>query len=362
MNCNPPNGFENVKKNFGFGCMRLPMDGDKVDYAEFTRMVDRFMAEGFNYFDTARVYIDGQSETALRDCLVKRYPRESFHLTTKFPGYDRNNFPKVKEIFAKQLEKLQTEYFDFYLFHNVCEYNIENYLNPAFGVKEYLVSERAAGRIKHLGYSDHGGIECFKRFLAAYEDVIEFCQIQLNWLDWDFQEAKEKVRILNEKKIPIIVMEPLRGGTLVEPAGGAEASFRFLQSIPGVVTILSGMSNLEQMQENIRIFETDAPMDDAAKAVLFEKAKKMTEGVPCTACRYCQPCPMGVEIPRIFTAWNQYRITKNANNFKNAYSEIPNEAQAHNCVACGACMEQCPQHIQIPDLMTEIADAYEALK
>ena len=260
----------------GFGTMRLPVingvDKD-IDEEKALEMFDYAYKHGINYFDTAWGYHEENAEIVVGKAL-SRYPRESFHLTTKFPGYDRNNFPKVKEIFAKQLEKLLTEYFDFYLFHNVCEYNIENYLNPEFGVKEYLVSEREAGRIKHLGFSDHSGIECFKRFLDAYGDVIEFCQIQLNWLDWDFQEAKEKVRILNEKKIPIIVMEPLRGGTLVEPAGGAEASFRFLQSIPGVVTILSGMSNLEQMQENIRIFETDAPMDDAAKTVLFEKAKK----------------------------------------------------------------------------------------
>ena len=210
----------------GMGTMRLPVvDGDNanIDEVAAQEMFDYAYKHGYQLFRYG-VGLSRRQRGAGDRQGTSRYPRESFHLTTKFPGYDRNHFPKVKEIFAKQL-KLQTEYFDFYLFHNVCEYNIENYLNPAFGVKEYLVSERAAGRIKHLGYSDHGGIECFKRFLAAYEDVIEFCQIQLNWLDWDFQEAKEKVRILNEKKIPIIVMEPLRGGTLIEPAGGAEASF-----------------------------------------------------------------------------------------------------------------------------------------
>ena len=237
-------------------------------------------------------------------------------------------------------------------------YNIENYLNPAFGVKEYLVSERAAGRIKHLGYSDHGGIECFKRFLAAYEDVIEFCQIQLNWLDWDFQEAKEKVRILNEKKIPIIVMEPLRGGTLVEPAGGAEASFRFLQSIPGIVTILSGMSNLEQIQENIRIFETDAPMDDAAKAVLFEKAKKMTEGVPCTACRYCTTyCPKGIDIPYMLNQYNQ--ITFNPEGLawytSMAIGGVEKGKKPWDCIACGSCKEVCPQQIDIPGYLSKLS-------
>ena len=344
----------------GMGTMRLPVvddDNANIDEAAALEMFDYAYKHGINYFDTAWGYHDGNAELVTGRAL-SRYPRESFHLTTKFPGYDRNNFPKVKEIFAKQLEKLQTEYFDFYLFHNVCEYNIENYLNPAFGVKEYLVSERAAGRIKHLGYSDHGGIECFKRFLAAYEDVIEFCQIQLNWLDWDFQEAKEKVRILNEKKIPIIVMEPLRGGTLVEPAGGAEASFRFLQSIPGVVTILSGMSNLEQMQENIRIFETDAPMDDAAKAVLFEKAKKMTEGVPCTACRYCTTyCPKGIDIPYMLNQYNQ--ITFNPEGLawytSMAIGGVEKGKKPWDCIACGSCKEVCPQQIDIPGYLSKLS-------
>ena len=292
----------------GFGTMRLPVingvDKD-IDEEKALEMFDYAYKHGINYFDTAWGYHEGNAEIVVGKAL-SRYPRESFHLTTKFPGYDRNNFPKVKEIFAKQLEKLQTEYFDFYLFHNVCEYNIENYLNPEFGVKEYLVSEREAGRIKHLGFSDHSGIECFKRFLDAYGDVIEFCQIQLNWLDWDFQEAKEKVRILNEKNIPIIVMEPLRGGTLVEPAGSVEKCFRYLQSIPRIVTILSGMSNLKQLEENIKIFETSEPMGEDEKEVLYEKAKKMTSGVPCTACRYCTTyCPKGIDNPYILNQYNQ---------------------------------------------------------
>ena len=345
----------------GFGTMRLPVingvDRD-VDESAALDMIDYAYKNGINYFDTAWGYHEGNAETVVGKAL-SRYPRESFFLTTKFPGYDRSNFAKVKEIFAKQLEKLQTEYFDFYLFHNVCEYNIENYLNPEYGVKEYLVSEREAGRIKHLGYSDHSGIECLKRFLDAYEDVIEFCQIQLNWLDWDFQEAKEKVRILNEKKIPIIVMEPLRGGSLIEPAGGAEKCFRYLQSVPGVMTILSGMSSMEQLKENMQIFETNEPMSDEEKSELHEKAKSMTKGVPCTSCRYCTTyCPKEINIPFMMKHYNQ--ITFNPEGLawytSMAIGGMEKGKKPWDCVACGSCKTVCPQQIDIPHYLKELSE------
>ena len=344
----------------GMGTMRLPVingvDKD-IDEEKALEMFDYAYKHGINYFDTAWGYHEGNAEIVVGKAL-SRYPRESFHLTTKFPGYDHNNFPKVKEIFAKQLEKLQTEYFDFYLFHNVCEYNIENYLNPEFGVKEYLVSEREAGRIKHLGFSDHSGIECFKCFLDAYGDVIEFCQIQLNWLDWDFQEAKEKVRILNEKNIPIIVMEPLRGGTLVEPAGSAEKCFRYLQSIPGIVTILSGMSSMEQMQDNLRIFETNEPMGEDEKEALYEKAKKMTSGVPCTACRYCTTyCPMEINIPYMMNQYNQITFNPEGLSWYTsmAIGGVEKGKKPWDCLSCGACKEVCPQQIDIPGYLAKLS-------
>ena len=344
----------------GMGTMRLPiLDGDneKIDEEQTLAMFDYAYEHGVNYFDTAWGYHGGNAETVTGKALA-RYPRESFNVTSKFPGYDRGNFPKVKEIFAQQLEKLQISYFDFYLFHNVCEYNIDNYLNPEFGVKDYLVSEREAGRIRHLGYSDHSGIECFKKFLDAYGDVVEFCQIQLNWLDWDFQEAKEKVRILNEKKVPIIVMEPLRGGTLVEPAGGAEKCFRFLQSVPGIVTILSGMSSMEQMKDNIRIFETSDPMGEAEKQALLEKAKGMTKGVPCTSCRYCTTyCPKGIDIPYMMNQYNQ--ITFNPESLlwytTMAIGGVEKGKKPWDCVACGSCKTVCPQQIDIPHYMAELS-------
>ncbi len=345
----------------GMGTMRLPvLDGEnsKIDEAQSLEMFDYAYKHGVNYFDTAWGYHDGNSEIVTGKALA-RYPRESFNLTTKFPGYDRDNFPKVKEIFEKQLEKLQVSYFDFYLFHNVCEYNIDYYLNPEYGVKEYLVEQRNAGRIKHLGFSCHSSIDCFKRFLENYGDVVEFCQIQLNWLDWDFQDAKEKVRILNEKKIPIIVMEPLRGGTLVEPAGSAEKCFRFLQSVPGIMTILSGMSSMEQIKDNINTFETEKPLSESEKEALFEKAAKMTQNVPCTSCRYCTTyCPKGIDIPYMIKHYNQ--ITFNPAGLawytSMAIGGVEKGKKPWDCIACGACKAVCPQQIDIPHYIKELAD------
>ena len=206
----------------------------------------------------------------------------------------------------------------------------------------------------------------------------DFAQIQFNYLDYELQDAKKQYEILESHHIPTVVMEPVRGGALADLCEESNAIFkaadpsasvaswalRYAMNPDNIMVVLSGMSNMEQLKDNIHTAETFRKLTPEEEAVIAKALDvfKKNNTVPCTACRYCQPCPMGVEIPRIFTAWNQYRITKNANNFKSTYSEIPDEAQAHNCVACGACMEQCPQHIQIPDLMTEIANAYEALK
>ena len=284
----------------GMGCMRLPRssaaDGD-VDEVETARMVDYAMSHGVNYYDTAWGYHDGKSELIIGRAL-KKHPRDSFYLATKFPGYDLSNMPKVREIFEKQLEKCGVDYFDFYLFHNVCEMNIDAYLDPKYGILDYLLEQKANGRIRHLGFSAHGSYDVMKRFLDAYGRHMEFCQIQLNYIDWDFQDAKAKVELLRSHGLPIWVMEPLRGGKLatLSPAD-TEAlkalrpdetvpawAFRFLQSIPGVTMVLSGMSDFQQMESNIRTFETDRPLDQKEMDALLSIAAHMTSGVPCTAC------------------------------------------------------------------------------
>ena len=289
--------FQDLKLSaLGLGAMRLPLaDGkdENIDEAATAEMVEYAMGQGINYYDTAWGYHAGNSELVMGKILSK-YPREKFYLATKFPGYDLANMTKVEEIFEKQLEKCQVSYFDFYLFHNVCEMNINEYLDPRYGIYEYLMKQKENGRIRHLGFSAHGNYDVMKRFLEAYGKDMEFGQIQLNYVDWDFQEAKAKVDLLNEYRIPVWVMEPLRGGSLaalseentqkltaLRPEEEIPAwAFRFLQSIPNVTVALSGMSNLEQLKKNIHTFETEKPLDSQEMETLLGIADSMVNGVP----------------------------------------------------------------------------------
>lgn len=269
----------------GFGCMRLPVKAgvySQIDEPAAAEMIDYAIKSGVNYFDTAWGYHDGQSEIVMGRILSK-YPRESFYLASKFPGYDLANMDKVEEIFEKQLEKCGVEYFDFYLFHNVCEMNIDDYLDERHGIFAYLKKQKDAGRIKHLGFSAHGDMDVITRFLDKYGDYMEFGQLQINYLDWKFQNAKEKVELLTSRNIPVWVMEPLRGGKLaaldaddektlkaLRPDEGVPAwAFRFLQSLPQVTMILSGMSDMAQTKDNMATFATDKPLDAAETAALM---------------------------------------------------------------------------------------------
>ena len=262
--------FEDLKLSaLGMGCMRLPLvDGNdsNIDEAKTAEMVAYAMEKGINYYDTAWGYHSGNSEIVMGNVLSK-YPRKNYYLATKFPGYDLSNMDKVEEIFEKQLEKCQTKYFDFYLFHNVCEMNIDAYLDEKYNIYNYLMEQKQNGRIRHLGFSAHGSYDVMKRFLEKYGKSMEFCQIQLNYIDWSFQDAKSKIELLKEYHIPVWVMEPLRGGKLsklsekeiaplkeLREADATEWAFRFLQSIPEVTMILSGMSSFEQMKQNIKKF------------------------------------------------------------------------------------------------------------
>ena len=302
----------------GMGTMRLPVVGGDdavIDEASAEELVAYAMEHGVNYYDTAWGYHSGNSELVMGRAL-KKYPRESFYLATKFPGYDLSNVPKVKEIFEKQLQKLQVEYFDFYLFHNVCEMNIDAYLDPQYGIYEYLTQQRDSGRIRHLGFSAHGSCEVMKRFLEAYGKDMEFCQIQLNYLDYSFQDARAKLELLKEYQIPVWVMEPLRGGKLAALRPEEEAvlkelrpqesipawAFRFIQSLPEVVVTLSGMSNYEQLKENIATFEEEKPLKEPERKRLLGLAEDMVRKIalPCTACRYCTShCPQQLDIPEL---------------------------------------------------------------
>ena len=367
--------FQDVKLSaLGMGAMRLPVvngDDASIDEAAAFAMVDEAMAKGVNYYDTAWGYHNGNSELVMGRALA-RYPREKFYLATKFPGYDLSNMPKVKEIFAKQLEKCQVKYFDFYLFHNVCEMNIDAYLDPQYGIYDYLLEQRKNGRIRHLGFSAHGDYDVMKRFLDAYGKDMEFCQIQLNYLDWEFQDAKKKVELLNEWNIPVWVMEPLRGGKLAslsaEDEGKLKAlrpeetipawAFRYLQTIPSVKVVLSGMSNMKQMQENIRTFEEDKPLNDEELKAIYSIADGMVKKIvlPCTACHYCTShCPQGLDIPGLLALYNEHCFTQGGFIAPMALQAVPADKQPSACVGCRSCEAVCPQGIKISEAMADFA-------
>ena len=365
--------FQDLKLSaLGMGAMRLPvMDGDdgRIDEQAAFDMVDYAFEQGINYYDTAWGYHNGQSELVMGRAL-KRYPREKFYLATKFPGYDLANMDKVKEIFEKQLEKCQVEYFDFYLFHNVCEMNIDAYLDEKYGIFDYLVKQKKAGRIRHLGFSAHGSYEVMERFLKAYGQEMEFCQIQLNYMDWEFQDAKKKAELLSRYHLPVWVMEPLRGGRLAKlsqedeeklkalrPDGTIPAwAFRFLQSIPQVTMVLSGMSNMEQLKENIRTFQEEKPLTDQEKKELLEIADQIVKksGVPCTACHYCvSHCPQGLDIPRLLALYNEHRVTGGGFIAPMALSALPEDQRPGACIGCRSCEAVCPQQIHVSEVMAD---------
>ena len=363
----------------GFGAMRLPvMEGDdaRPDRDQVFQMVETAMRSGINYYDTAWGYHNGNSEIVMGEAL-SRYPRDSFYLADKFPGYDLSNMSRVKEIFEQQLNKTGAEYFDFYLFHNVCEMNIEQYLDPKYGIYDYLMEQKRSGRIRHLGFSCHGEMDVLKRFLAAYGTDMEFCQLQLNYFDWKFQHGKEKVDLLNEWNIPVWVMEPLRGGRLanlhettadelkaLRPEEEIPAwAFRFLQSIPGVTVVLSGMSNADQLQSNLKTYAEDKPLDDKEMSVLMDIVDRMMEqkSVPCTACHYCvSHCPQGIDIPRMIELYNEHLLTTGYGGMgfiaPMAMMAIPEDQKPSACLHCRSCERVCPQQIQISEIMTDFVE------
>ena len=358
----------------GMGCMRLPVvDGkdEQVNQAAVEEMVACAMAGGVNYYDTAWGYHGGNSELAVGKALAA-YPRENFYLADKFPGYDLANMDKVAEIFEAQLKKCQVDYFDFYLFHNVCEMNIDAYLDPKYGILDYLLAQKKSGRIKHLGFSCHGAMPVLKRFLEAYGQYMEFCQLQLNYVDWTFQNDREKVALLEEYHIPVWVMEPLRGGRLarltdqeaaplkaLRPLESIPAwAFRFLQSIPGVVVTLSGMSDLEQTRANLATFSTEAPLNHKEWDALVELGRRMTgpAALACTACHYCvSHCPQGLDIPRLLALYNEHAFTGGGFIAPMALSAIPKDKQPSACIGCHSCEAVCPQQLKIAQAMADFS-------
>ena len=366
--------FNNKKISaLGLGAMRLPIKNNQlnnIDEETVAEMVEYSISHGINYFDTAWGYHDGMSEIVMGKTLQK-YDRNSFYLASKFPGYDLSNMDKVEEIFEKQLQKCRTPYFDFYLFHNVCELNIDSYLDPKYGIFDYLMKQKQNGRIRHLGFSVHGTIDTMNRFLNTYGKYMEFCQIQLNYLDLRFQNADAKLEVLKKYNIPVWVMEPLRGGKLasldkkyeeklkmLRPDESTPAwAFRFLQSIPNIKVVLSGMSNMEQLKQNIDTFNEDKPLNNKEMSTLLDIADDMVKKIalPCTGCRYCTShCPQELNIPYLLELYNEHFFTDGGFIAPMALSSMPENKKPSACIGCHSCEAVCPQQIKIADAMAAL--------
>ena len=364
--------FKDLKLSaLGFGAMRLPLIGGNdatIDEVLTMNMVANAMEHGVNYYDTAWGYHGENSEIVMGKAL-KPFDRDSFYLATKFPGYDLSNMSKIEIIFERQLEKCGVDYFDFYLFHNVCEMNIDGYLDKTNGIIDYLLKQKENGRIRHLGFSAHGSMEIIKRFLKTYGKHMEFGQLQLNYVDWSFQDAKAKMELLKEYQLPVWVMEPLRGGKLtslpnedtaklkaLRPDESVTAwAFRFLQTLPEVVVTLSGMSNMEQLQDNIMTYEVDKPLNEMELKTLFGIADSMVKKIalPCTACNYCTShCPQELNIPMLIELYNEHYFTGCGFIAPMAMMAISDDKQPGACIGCASCEFVCPQQIKIADAMS----------
>lgn len=367
--------MDKVKKNFGFGCMRLPMNGDQVDIAETIRMVDEFLAQGFNYFDTAHGYIGGKSELALKECLTSRYPREAYSLTDKLTDSYFKTEADIRPFFESQLEACGVDYFDFYLMHAQNADNFKKF--KACRAYETAFALKAEGRIRHVGLSFHDRAEVLDQILTEYPQI-EVVQIQFNYLDYDdiAVQSRKCYEVCRKHGKPVLVMEPVKGGSLVnlpEEAkkvlddlhGGSPASYaiRFAAGFPGMMMVLSGMSDLEQMKDNLSYMRDFKPLNEtelAAVKKVQEIFHKMNM-IPCTACRYCvEGCPKQISIPDLFAIMNikQLHHDWNADYYYEEVHTAPGR-RASDCLKCGKCEKICPQHLPIRKLLEEVAKEFD---
>lgn len=353
----------------GYECMRFPKKpgSEEIDEPAAQKLVDYAIAHGVNYFDTAYPYHMGTSEIFIGKAL-KKYPRDSFFLASKFPLWELKSDADLDRIFFQQLTRCQVEYFDFYLMHNLCAEHAE--YERKFHVYEYLKKQQQAGRIRRLGFSFHDTPALLEEHLKTY--AVDFVQLQINYLDWEMQRADLQYEIAARHQLPVVVMEPVRGGALASlcpesleilnranpSASPASWALRFAAALPNVMTVLSGMSDMAQVQDNIKTLGEFSPLSKEESAVLQQALDlyRASGTVPCTGCRYCMDCPAGVDIPRIFSAYNQYCLLhkKRPFYFQTAYTIIGEKHQAHHCVGCKKCEKSCPQHIEISRWMKEI--------
>lgn len=366
---------EDTLSLLGFGAMRLPTNPDgRIDEEQTRAMVGLAIENGVNYFDTAYPYHNGESEIVMGK-ILSEYPRDSYRLATKYPGHQVAESYDPNSIFEHQLQKCGVEYFDYYLLHNVYENSIDVYTDERWGIVDYFREQKRLGRIKHLGFSTHGGIEVIKDFLDYCGSDMEFCQIQLNYLDWTLQDAKGKCELLAEYNVPVWVMEPVRGGKLanlgvsdteklksLRPDESVAAwCFRFLQGIPNVKMILSGMSNIEQMQDNIKTFKYVNPLTEAEVNTLMDIAEGMKDSVPCTACGYCRDgCPQEINIPLMIELLNEMRVAP-VTNASMRIEFLPESQKPQACINCGNCVSICPQSIDVPKHLASLVEYVDKL-
>lgn len=365
------NDFKGLNlSRLGLGAMRLPVREDgSIDQAAVEDMVAYAMEHGVNYFDTAYPYHGGNSEISIGRALGK-YPRDTWYLADKYPGHQISDSYDPAAVFEDQLKKCGVEYFDFYLLHNVYENSVGTYQDSRWGILDYFREQVKNGRIRHLGFSTHARPDTLEKFLDYAGEDMEFCQIQLNYLDWTLQDAKAKYDLLTERGIPVWVMEPVRGGRLAnlseEDAGRLKAlrpdesaaawAFRWLMNLPNVKVVLSGMSNMAQMEDNVRTFSAGAPQTEAEAALLMELAESMKDALPCTRCRYCcDGCPQGLDIPMLIHAYNDAKFG-GGSTVAMQFDALAQDKRPAACVKCGACAAVCPQKIDIPAALEGLAD------
>ena len=366
--------FPEIHGKLGFGCMRLPMNGDKVDLQQFGAMVDRFLEQGFNYFDTAHVYLGGQSETALRQCLTSRYPRSSYILTDKLTGNCFKTEEDIRPLLEQQLEACGVEYFDFLLMHSQHRHNYDKF--KACRAYETAFALKAEGKVRHVGISFHDSPEMLDRILTDYPELEEV-QIQFNYLDYENPNVQSRAvyEVLERHHKPVLIMEPVKGGTLVELPedaqkvfdglqSGSNASYavRFAAGFPQVAVVLSGMSNLEQIEDNTSFMKEFQPLNEEEQ----EAVKKVREiyleqnSIACTGCRYCvDGCPRKILIPDLFHAMNMKKVFRDWD-LEERYAELTKEnGKASACIRCGQCERICPQHLPIRELLKKVAATFE---
>lgn len=367
--------MERIKKNFGFGCMRLPMVDGEVDQKEMNKMVDAFLEAGFNYFDTAHGYLDGKSETALRSCLTSRHPRESYVLTNKLSGGHFQKQEDIRPLFQSQLEACGVDYFDFYLMHAQGSRNFPKYKECR--AYETAMELKEEGKIRHLGISFHDTAAVLDQILTEYPQV-EVVQIQLNYMDFEDPEVQSRLclEVCRKHGKPAIIMEPVKGGKLVnlhekaqkvldDLGGGSNASYaiRFAAGQEGVMMVLSGMGNMDMMNDNLSYMKDFQPLSEKENAALEQVCQilRSIDLIPCTECRYCtEVCPQGIAIPDLFALLNAKRIFNNWNT-EYYYNNISTKegTRAKDCLECGACEGICPQHLQIRQLLKDVSKEFD---